>query len=124
MFRYSLTVKSLGFIRVHSYSKSRLASTQNQSLTREQIFYNLINHHNRKRSIPTDLLSRAIENIHPKISERLSLLILSSAARLVHNATFEKRLELLHKVRSIFSKGNREEFRFIRKFSRLRFGEL
>lgn len=71
---------------------------RNQSSCDEDIFFRLTNDYNRKRFIHSDLLSNAIQNIHSKLSERQSLLILTAATRYIHHVTPEKRVELLEEV--------------------------
>ena len=92
MFRCVLIKKYLNYLRIPS------SSVHYQSQGRDQIFYNLINHYNRKNGIHIDLMKNAIRNINSRISERMSLVILSSAARSVHSLPCNKRAELLDQV--------------------------
>lgn len=64
----------------------------------EDIFLDLTMDYNRRRYVRSDLINNAIENISTTISERLSLLILTAAARCVHHVTPERRVELLEEV--------------------------
>lgn len=82
----------------------------------EDVFLDLTMDYNRRRYVRSDLINNAIENISTTISERLSLLILTAAARCVHHVTPERRVELLEEVKSrsftfffVFS------FRFVKK---------
>ena len=82
------------------FSNARLYTSQSQ----HQIFYTLTNDYHRKRSVNSDVLLRAIEQINANLSERLSLVILSTAARYVHHVTPQKRLEFLEKIWHSFEK--------------------
>ncbi|CAF0726305.1 unnamed protein product [Adineta ricciae] len=62
------------------------------------VFLALTTEYNRKRFVPSGLVMNAIKNINNTISERLSLLILTAAARGVHHVTPEKRVELLEEA--------------------------
>lgn len=63
------------------------------------VFLALTTEYNRKRFVPSNLVTNAIKKIDNTISERFSLLILTAAARGVHHVTPEKRVELLEEVR-------------------------
>lgn len=65
----------------------------------DDVFLDLTTDYNRKRFVRSEVLTNAIQNISNNISERLSLLILTAAARCVHHVTPEKRVELLEEVR-------------------------
>ncbi len=77
---------------------SIFSSTTNNRRNNEDIFLDLTTDYNRKRFVQSDLITNAIKNINNNISERLSLLILTAAARCVHHVTPEKRVELLEEV--------------------------
>ena len=64
----------------------------------DDVFLDLTTDYNRKRFVQSDLINNVIKNINNNISERLSLLILTAAARCVHHVTPEKRVELLEEV--------------------------
>ena len=64
----------------------------------DDVFLDLTTDYNRKRFVQSDLVNNAIKNINQNISERLSLLILTAAARCVHHVTPERRVELLEEV--------------------------
>lgn len=66
----------------------------------DDVFLDLTTDYNRKRFVQSDLINNAIQNINKNISERLSLLILTAAARCVHHVTPEKRVQLLEEVNS------------------------
>jgi hypothetical protein len=74
-------------------------STTNNRFNSEDIFLDLTTDYNRKRFVQSELITNAIKNINNNISERLSLLILTAAARCVHHVTPEKRVELLEEVK-------------------------
>lgn len=74
-------------------------STTNNRRNNKDVFLDLTTDYNRKRFVPIDLVTNAIKNINNNISERLSLLILTTAARCVHHVTPEKRVELLEEVK-------------------------
>lgn len=65
----------------------------------DDIFLDLTMDYNRRRSVRSELMSSAIKQIDGSISERLSLLVLTAAARCVHNVTPERRVELLEEVK-------------------------
>jgi hypothetical protein len=75
------------------------SSTTNNRYKTEDIFLDLTTDYNRKRFVQSELVTNAIKNINNNISERLSLLILTAAARCVHHVTPEKRVELLEEVK-------------------------
>lgn len=87
---------------VFYFEKSSLvnfsASTTNR-YNSEDVFLDLTTDYNRKRFVQSDLIRNAIQNINNNISEKLSLLILTAAARCVHHVTPEKRVELLEEVK-------------------------
>ena len=86
----------------------------------EDILFDLTTDYNRKRSIHSDLLSNAIQNI----SEKHSLFILTAVACCIHHVTPEKRVELLQEVNEIdfslnfilFQRSGRHEDRSCRRF--------
>jgi hypothetical protein len=63
------------------------------------VFLDLTTDYNRKRFVQSELITNAIKNINNNISERLSLLVLTAAARCVHHITPDKRVELLEEVK-------------------------
>ena len=74
------------------------SSTNSGRHSVDDVFLDLTTDYNRKRFVQSDLLTDAIKNINSNISERLSLLILTAAARCVHHVTPDKRVELLEAV--------------------------
>jgi hypothetical protein len=94
------------FIKPNSYNRFQSSanifqdsSTTNNRYNTEDIFLDLTTDYNRKRFVQSELVTNAIKNINNNISERLSLLILTAAARCVHHVTPEKRVELLEDVK-------------------------
>ena len=73
-------------------------SLDNRRRLNDDVFLDLTTDYNRKRFVQSDLVNNAIKNINQNISERLSLLILTAAARCVHHVTPERRVELLEEV--------------------------
>jgi hypothetical protein len=59
--------------------------------------------YNRRRFVQSDIVSSAIKSISANIPERLSLLILTAAARSVHHVSPDKRVELLENVTKLFA---------------------
>lgn len=74
------------------------SATTDSRRQNDDVFLDLTTDYNRKRFVQSDLINSAIKNINNNISERLSLLILTAAARCVHHVTPEKRVELLEEV--------------------------
>ncbi|CAF3583271.1 unnamed protein product [Rotaria sordida] len=64
----------------------------------EDVFLDLTTDYNRRRFVRSGLISNAIKNVNNNISERLSLLILTAAARCIHHVTPDKRVQLLEEA--------------------------
>lgn len=77
------------------------SSASNNVQDKEDVFLDLTTDYNRRRFVQSELMSHAIKNINNAISERISLLILTAAARCVHHVTPEKRVQLLEQVKPI-----------------------
>lgn len=71
----------------------------NARRSNDDVFLDLTMDYNRRRFVQSKLIADAIRNIDQNISERLSILILTAAARCVHHVTPDKRVELLEEVR-------------------------
>ncbi|CAF0909776.1 unnamed protein product [Adineta steineri] len=90
-------------VRFQSFANPNTANTLQDSKSYNRfntgdIFLDLTTDYNRKRFVQSELVTNAIKNINNNISERLSLLILTAAARCVHHVTPEKRVELLEEA--------------------------
>jgi len=89
---------SKSYSQLIRFQSSTSSYVTNNSRTNEDVFLDLTTDYNRKRFVRSEILTNAIQNISENISERLSLLILTAAARCVHHITPEKRVELLEEV--------------------------
>ncbi|CAF1637026.1 unnamed protein product [Rotaria magnacalcarata] len=83
-------------IATNTIQNSNLKPTGRQQS--DDIFLDLTTDYNRRRFVQSGLVSNAIKNINNAISERLSLLILTVAARCVHHVTPDKRVQLLEEA--------------------------
>ncbi|CAF4575672.1 unnamed protein product [Rotaria sp. Silwood1] len=93
------------FVRFQSSTTNFAVDTSQNSNSKiknryftEDAFLDLTTDYNRRRFVQSELVSNAIKNINSNISERLSLLILTAAARCVHHITPDKRVQLLEEA--------------------------
>ncbi len=98
LFKISSKTNLFSLKKINIYFHSILSLTKDNRRNNGDIFLDLTTDYNRKRFVQSDLITNAIKNINSTISERLSLLILTAAARCVHHVTPEKRVQLLEEV--------------------------